>query len=58
MTEQLRDLITDGSHLQDRKSDRIALDYTYSLGQLEGMRVVIEIIEDIASIFDRKNKTE
>lgn len=46
-TENLRDLITDGSHLQEKKIDNIALDYTYSLGQLDGMRTVIQMIKDI-----------
>lgn len=46
-TEELRDLITDGSHLQEKRIDSVALDYTYSVGQLDGMRKVISMIEDI-----------
>ncbi len=53
-TEELRDLITDGSHVQDKRTDKIALDYTYSLGQLDGMRTVIEMIEDVASIAEEE----
>jgi len=45
-TEELRDLITDGSHLQEKSTEKIALDYTYSLGQLDGMRTVINMIEE------------
>lgn len=48
-TEELRDLITDGSHIQEKDTGKIALDYTYSLGQLDGMRTVIKMIEDIES---------
>lgn len=46
-TEELRDLITDGSHLQEKRVDSVALDYTYSIGQLDGMRQVINLIENI-----------
>ena len=54
-TEELRDLITDGSHIQEKSTGKIALDYTYSLGQLDGMRTVINIIEDIALIMEESN---
>ncbi len=53
-TEELRDLITDGSHIQEKQTGKIALDYTYSLGQLDGMRTVINIIEDIKSHVDEQ----
>ncbi len=43
-------MITDGSHIQEKSTGKIALDYTYSLGQLDGMRTVINIIEDIKDI--------
>jgi len=54
-TEELRDLITDGSHIQEKSKGKIALEYTYSLGQLDGMRTVINIIEDIALIMEESN---
>ena len=54
-TEELRDLITDGSHIQEKSTGKIALDYTYSLGQLDGMRTVIGMIEDIASIVEAED---
>lgn len=54
-TEELRDLITDGSHLQDKDTGKIALDYTYSLGQLDGMRTVIRMIEEISSIVEESD---
>lgn len=40
----------------EKNTGRIALDYTYSLGQLDGMRTIIDMIEDIASIVDEKEK--
>ena len=52
--EELRELITNGSHIQDKDTGKIALDYTYSLGQLEGMRIAIETIEDIKSIVEER----
>jgi hypothetical protein len=39
--------ITDGSHIQEKSTEKIALDFTYSLGQLDGMRTLIDIILDI-----------
>ena len=54
-TEELRDLITDGSHIQEKSTGKIALDYTYSLGQLDGMRTIIGMIEDIQSIVEESN---
>lgn len=55
-TEELRDLITDGSHLQEKRIDSVALDYTYSVGQLDGMRKIINMIEDISSIVDEEEE--
>lgn len=46
-TEELSELITNGSHIQEKSIDKIALDYTYSLGQLDGMRTVIQMLKDI-----------
>ncbi len=54
--EELRDMITSGSHIQEKDTGKIALDYTYSLGQLDGMRILIDTIEDIASIVDEREK--
>ena len=54
-TEELRDLITDGSHIQEKSTGKIALDYTYSLGQLDGMRTIIGMIEDIKNIIEEED---
>lgn len=54
-TEDLRDLITDGSNIQEKDTAKISLDYTYSLGQLAGMRNAIETIKDISSIMEEEN---
>ena len=46
-TEELSELISNGSHIQEKSIDKIALDYTYSLGQLDGMRKVIKMLKEI-----------
>lgn len=51
-TEELKNMITDGSHIMEKSTGKIALDYTYSLGQLDGMRTVINMIEDIKSTME------
>lgn len=48
--EELLDTITDGSHLQEKSIEKVALDYTYSMAQLEGLRIAIETIKDIREI--------
>jgi hypothetical protein len=53
--EELRELVTNGSHIQEKNSDKIALDYTYSLGQLDGMKTMIEMIKDISSIVEEES---
>lgn len=50
--EELKEAITDGSHLQEKDVNKISLDYTYSLGQLDGVRKAIEMIKDIADLVE------
>lgn len=45
--EELRDIITDGSHLVEKDTDKISLDYTYSIGKLAGMRNILEMLEEM-----------
>ena len=51
-TEELSELISNGSHIQEKSIDKIALDYTYSLGQLDGMRTMIQMLKDIKDIIE------
>ena len=44
---ELKEMVTDGSHILEKQTGKIALDYTYSLGQLDGMRTIINIIETV-----------
>ncbi len=53
--EELRELITNGSHIQDKSIEKISLDYTYSLGQLDGLREAVQMIYDIKEIVDEEN---
>ncbi len=52
--EELREFITNGSHIQEKSIEKISLDYTYSLGQLDGLREAIKMIIDIADIVDEE----
>lgn len=47
-------MITDGSHILEKQTGKIALDYTYSLGQLDGMRTIINMIENIKENIDEE----
>lgn len=53
-TEELRELVTNGSHIQDKSIEKISLDYTYSLGQLDGLREAVRMILEIADIVDEE----
>ena len=44
---ELKEMVTDGSHILEKQTGKIALDYTYSLGQLDGMRTIINMIETV-----------
>lgn len=47
--EQIDELVqtaTDGTLLIERSTDKISLDYTLAVGQIEGMRAVIDLIEE------------
>jgi hypothetical protein len=46
--DELKDAVTNGSHILEKDTNKIALDVTYSLGQIEGLKLAIELIKDIA----------
>jgi hypothetical protein len=52
--EEIKESITDGSHIQEKDTNKISLDYTYSLGQLDGLRMGIQMIKDIKEIIDEE----
>lgn len=54
----LKEAVTNGSLLQEKSSEKISLDYTYTLGQIEGMNTVIEMIKDAPSYLEEDNKGE
>lgn len=53
--EDLRTAVTDGSHIQEKDANKIALDFTYSLGQIDGLREAIELIKDISQRVEEEN---
>ena len=56
--EELKDSVTNGSHIQEKDTNKIALDFTYSLGQIDGIREAIEMIKDISSIGEEENESK
>lgn len=50
--QDLKEVITNGSYLQDKSVEKISLDYTYTLGQIDGLTMAIELIKDISSIVE------
>ena len=50
--EELSGHISDAYNIQEKSIDKIALDYTYSLGQLDGMRESMQILKDIEEILN------
>lgn len=46
LREEIRTAITDG-FTQEKSIEKISLDYTYALGQLEGIQMAIETLKDI-----------
>ncbi len=46
-TTDLIDEMTNGSHLQEKSIEKIALDFAYTSGVLDGMRRAIKTIEEI-----------
>jgi len=51
-TEELVEDITNGSHLQEKSIEKIALDFSYSSGFLDGIRKVILMIKEIKEYSD------
>ena len=56
--DELAELIVNGSHIQEKSTDKIALDYTYSLGQLDGMRTAIGVIKEIKELVEQENEND
>lgn len=53
--DDLKESIADGSHILEKDTNKIALDFTYSLGQLDGLRMAIQMIKDIKSLTEEDN---
>lgn len=48
--EGISEIISEGSHIQEKSVEKIALDYTYSLGQIDGLRLAIQTLKEIEEI--------
>ncbi len=45
--EELKEVVTNGCLLQEKNTDKIALDFTLTLGQIEGLGMAIDLIKEI-----------
>ena len=54
----LKDALTDGSHIQEKSIEKISLDYTFTLGQVEGVVSAIEMIKDISFLVENESIVE
>lgn len=52
--EELREFITEGSYIQDKNIEKISLDYTFTLGQIEGLRLAIDLIKEEEIVRDNR----
>lgn len=50
--------MTNGSHILEKDPNKIALDYSYSQGNVDGILDAIEMIEDIASIVEEETEVD
>lgn len=53
--EELKDHITNGSHLQEKGMEKIALDFTYSSGFLDGIQKALLIVREIKDYVEEEN---
>jgi len=51
-SEEIAEDITNGSHLQEKSIEKIALDFSYSSGFLDGIRKAILMIKEIKEYSD------
>jgi hypothetical protein len=51
--EEIREAITDG-FTQEKSIEKISLDYTYALGQLEGIQIAMQTLKDIKALLDEE----
>lgn len=55
IVEEIKEVVTNGSLLQEKDAGKISLDFTLALGQIEGLRMAIDTIKDISSIVEENN---
>lgn len=52
LIEEIKEVVTNGSLLQEKDTSKISLDFTLALGQIEGLRMAVDTIKDIKSIIE------
>mgnify|MGYP001615719393 CR=1 FL=1 len=52
LIEEIKEVVTNGSLLQEKDTSKISLDFTLALGQIEGLRMAVDTIKDIKSILE------
>lgn len=53
--DEIKEVVTNGSLLQDKDVSKISLDYTLALGQIEGLQMAVDTIKDIKTIVEESN---
>ena len=56
LADEIKEIITDGSHLLEKDTQKISLDYTYSMGRLDGLREALEAIDDLTTEESKNDK--
>lgn len=56
LANEIKEIITDGSHLLEKDTQKISLDYTYSMGRLDGLREALEAIDDLVTTKEDNDK--
>lgn len=52
LIEEIKEVVTNGSLLQEKDTSKISLDFTLALGQIEGLRMAVDTIKDVKSILE------
>lgn len=55
LIEEIKEVVTNGSLLQEKDTSKISLDFTLALGQIEGLRMAVDTIKDVKSIVEESN---
>lgn len=57
LIEEIKEVVTNGSLLQEKDTSKISLDFTLALGQIEGLRMAVDTIKDVKSIIEESEES-